>query len=357
MAELFSLAVDARVVATDSRGIGRYARAILRRIVGHEDIALTLLLPERLPWLRKRSLAAAIGSSRFRVASRAPADTQLLWHPANGAFFSAPGVPSVATIHDAVPFRFPNPDLAARERERTPFLRSAREAAHFIAVSHFGASELNDALGIAPDRIEVIPHGVEGSFTPGEPGALPGSLRAGEYLLFVGDPVTEPRKNFPLLASAHTRAFPSGSPPIAIVGPRAAECAASCYIGELRDDIRTSENTALRSLYRGARALCVPSFHETFGMPGIEAMACGTPVLASQASCLPEIYGDAACFAAPEDAREWGEALRRIVADDTYRAELRTRGLAQAARYNWERSAQSHLVLFRRLAASARISA
>ena len=357
MAELFSLAVDARVVATDTRGIGRYARAILRRIVGRTDIALTLLLPERLPWLRKNSLAAAIGSSRFRVASRPPAGTQLLWHPANGTFFSAPGAPSVATIHDAVPFRFPNPDLAARERERAPFLRSAREAAQFIAVSQFGASELNDALGIAPDRIEVIPHGVEGSFTSGEPAALPGALRAGEYLLFVGDPGTEPRKNFPLLATAHARAFPNASPPIAIAGPRAATYAASCYVGEIRDDIRKSENASLRALYRGARALCVPSFHETFGMPGIEAMACGTPVLASRASCLPEIYGDAACFAAPEDASEWSACLQRIVADDTYHAELRERGLARAARYDWEQSAQAHVTLFRRVAERARLSA
>ena len=350
MAELFSLAVDARVLAGDTRGIGRYARAVLRRLIAREDIALTLLLPERFPWLRRNSLAAALGSTRFRVAKKAPYGTQLLWHPANGTFFSTPEVPSVVTIHDAVPFRFPNPDRAASDRERAPFLRSASEATHFIAVSHFGAAEVNEVFGIAADRIEVIPHGVEGSFTPGEPGSLPVPLRAGAYLLFVGDPSTERRKNFPVLAAAHANAFPSGDPPIAVAGPRAAKYAAARYVGEIRDDVRGSENATLRSLYRGAIALCVPAVHETFGMPGIEAMACGTPVLAAQSSCLPEIYGDAALFAPPADPRAWSECMQRLVADRPLRAELRERGLARAARYDWDRSAQAHLKLFRRVA-------
>ena len=351
MAELFSLAVDARVLAGDTRGIGRYARAVLRRLIAREEIALTLLLPERFPWLRRKSLAAALGSTRFRVARETPRDTQLLWHPANGTFFSKPGVPSVVTIHDAVPFRYPNPDRAASERERAPFLRSVREATHFIAVSHFGAAEVTEVFGIAADRIEIIPHGVEGSFTPGEPGTLPVPLRAGAYLLFVGDPGTERRKNFPLLAAAHAEAFPGGDPPIAVAGPRAAQYAAARHVGEIRDDIRDSENATLRSLYRGAIALCVPSLHETFGMPGIEAMACGTPVLAAQSSCLPEIYGDAALFAPPEDARAWSKCLQRIVADRPLRSELRERGLARAASFDWERSAQAHIELFRRVAA------
>ncbi len=353
MAELFSLAVDARVLANDTRGIGRYARAVLRRLAERNDLALTLLLPEHFAWLRKGALARAIGSERFRVAARPPRQTQLLWHPANGTFFSAPGLPSVATIHDAVPFRFPHPDREAGERERAPILRSARESTHVIAVSQFGASELSEVFALPHERITVIPHGVEPSFTPGDPDALPASLRAGEYLLFVGDPGTELRKNFPLLAAAHARAFPSGDPPIAIAGPRAANYGASIHVGEFRDDISGRENTGLRSLYRGARALCVPSLHETFGMPGIEAMACGTPVLASQASCLPEIYGEAALFSPPDDAAAWSANLARIVGDDTIHAERRARGLQRAAAYDWERSAAAHHELFQRVAAEA----
>ena len=353
MAELFSLAVDARVLATDTRGIGRYARAVLRRLAERNDLALTLLLPEHFPWLRRSALARAIGSERFRVADRPPQKTHLLWHPANGSFFSVPRIPSVATIHDAVPFRFPNPDRSASERERAPILRSVREATHIIAVSQFGASELSEVFALPHERITVIPHGVEPSFTPGVPGELPASLRAGEYLLFVGDPGTERRKNFSLLAEAHARAFPSGWPPIAIVGPRAADYGASIHVGEFRDDVAGRENTGLRSLYRGARALCVPSLHETFGMPGIEAMACGTPVLASQASCLPEIYGEAALFSQPDDAAAWSANLARIVGDDAFHAERRERGLQRAAAYDWERSAAAHLELFQRVAAEA----
>jgi hypothetical protein len=109
------LAVDARVVATDVRGIGRYTRAVLRRLAPREDVALTLLIPELFPGRRRSALVRALGTNRFAVARRVPRNTDVTWFPANGTFFES-RAPIVATIHDAVPFRYPNADPKARDR-------------------------------------------------------------------------------------------------------------------------------------------------------------------------------------------------------------------------------------------------
>jgi glycosyltransferase involved in cell wall biosynthesis len=201
------LAVDARVIAEDTRGIGRYTRAILRRLASRNDVALTLLAPGPFPQLRRGAYARALGSDNFAVAARVAGETGAVWHPANGTFFSSP-VPSVATIHDAVPFRYPDPDPKRREHAQGPFLRSARGATRIIAVSEFGRREVCEALGVTAARIVAIPHGVESVFSPGAAQPLPPALQGRRYLLFVGDPEAEPRKNFPLLYEAYRRAGP-----------------------------------------------------------------------------------------------------------------------------------------------------
>ena len=95
-----------------------------------------------------------------------------IWHPANGTFFGS-SLPSVVTIHDAVPFRYPDPDPKRRARAQQPFLRSARSASRVIAVSRFGRAELHQMLQIPFEQIEVIEHGVEPSFSPGAAEPLP----------------------------------------------------------------------------------------------------------------------------------------------------------------------------------------
>ena len=342
------LAVDARVVAQDARGIGRYERAILRRLLARTDVEITLLLPELVPWLRRPALAAALGSSRFRLRSRVPNDADLVWHPANGMFFES-SVPNVATIHDAVPFRYPSADERKRNADQQPFLRSAAAARRIVAVSHFGASEIEAVFDVDPARIEVIYHGVDPVFSPGAPEALPAGLRTGAYFLFVGS-TDEPRKNFAMLYDAYRRAFPSDGPPIVVVGARAQQAEGVVAVGEFADDRRFAQNHGLRDLYRGAIALAIPSYHETFGMPLIEAMACGTPVIACDATCLPEIGGDAASYLPATDHDAWARELRRFAGDGTLRETFRTRGLERAAQFRWERSTGEHLSLFRRVA-------
>jgi glycosyltransferase involved in cell wall biosynthesis len=344
------LAVDARVIAGDTRGIGRYARAVLRRLVTRDDVELTLLADGPFPARFRAAYARALGSDAFAVTSRAVRNLDLLWHPANGTFFSSP-LRSVATIHDAVPFRFPDPDPKRRAHAQGPFLRSARGATRIIAVSAFGRSELHEALEIPPQRIEVIHHGVERSFTPGIAERLPDALQGRRYLLFVGDPIAEPRKNFALLYQAYRRAWPhQDAPALAVAGPYAPQLPGVVHVGLVEDDLGFDGGSALRDCYRGALALAMASYHETFGMPMLEAMACGTPVVASRASALPEIAGEAALYAPPHDLDAWAAALRRLVEDTPLRERLRADGLERARRFDWDESARRHVELFRSVA-------
>ncbi len=340
------LAVDARVIAEDTRGIGRYVRAILRRLAARNDVELTLLADGPFPQRKRGPYERALASDAFSVGARAVRDLDIIWHPANGSFFSS-SLPSIATIHDAVPFRYPDPDPKRRQHAQEPFLRSARGATRVIAVSSFGRSEVHELLGVPLEKIEVIEHGVEPSFTPGAAAPLPAALNARPFVLFVGDPMGEPRKNFALLYEAYRRAWPFGDgPALATAGPRSPELPGVVHVGNLADDLVAGRDEALRACYRGALALALASFHETFGMPMLEAMACGTPVVASRASALPEIGGEAALYAPPEDPDAWARALRSVVDDASLRDRLRTAGLERAKHFNWDESTERHLALF-----------
>ena len=340
------LAVDARVIAEDTRGIGRYARAVLRRLAARDDVALTLLADGPFPQRSRRPYARALGSDAFAIGARADGAFDVVWHPANGTFFPT-SLPSVVTIHDAVPFRYPLDDPKRREHAQRPFIRSAQTASRVIAVSEFGRGEVHQWLDVPLERIAVIPHGVDESFSPGPAAPLPSVLNDRRFLLFVGDPVGEPRKNFALLYEAYRRAWPHGDGPVlAVAGPRAPELPDVVHAGNLGDDLIAGRDESLRACYRGAVALALASYHETFGMPMLEAMACGTPVIASRGSSLPEIGGDAALYAPPDDADAWAGALRRVVNDAALRERLSAAGLERAKRFSWDDSARRHLAVF-----------
>lgn len=329
------VAVDAHNLATDWRGIGRYARALLTRFAARDDLQLTLLVNDWWPARTHATLAATIGSERFRIARRVPREADVVWHPWNGTFFDS-SKPAVVTFHDAVPFRWPNPDPHKRANEQKPFVHSAQTARRFLANSAFTAREVVDVLGIAPDRIDTALLGIEPVFFDD---ALPRETRTKPYLLYVG--ATEPRKNVETLIDAWTRAFPARDVDLVMAGSPPADVRGATYLGALERD-------ALIRWYRGARGVAVPSLYEGFGFPVAEAMACGTPVGYAAGSSLDEVAGDAGLrVLEPASPDEWIPALRALAGDDARRDGWIDTGRRNAARFTWEACALTTIATLR----------
>ncbi len=276
----------------------------------------------------RRGLAAAVSDAPFRVARRVPRDADVVWFPWNGTFLDTT-LPAVATVHDCTPFAFPARDERIRATEQGPFLRTAATATRIIAQSAFTASEIERWLHVAATRITVTPLAADPAFTPGPAGALPAALRERPYVLCVG--AHDERKNTPTLIAAFASAFPAGEFALAFTR-RPAELPPHAVVVDAPDD------HALASLYRGATLVAVPSISEGFGLPLLEALACGAPALASRTAALPEVGGDAAAWVDdPRDVAAWAAALRAIAADASARARLAAAGPVQAARFSWER--------------------
>ena len=238
--------------------------------------------------------------------------------------------PLVVTIHDLAVLRHPHAfNRWTRTYSRAFLPRLARSATRVIAVSQFTALETVELLGVDEERVRVIPHGVEAPFEPNGPAV------EGDYVLAVG--TLEPRKNLPRVVLAAERAGVElrvvGAPGWGEVGVESA--------GFVSDD-------ELARLYRGAACLVYPSLYEGFGLPVLEAMASGTPVVTSRNGALAELSGGAAVLVDPRDvdaiAAGIEEAVRR-------REELRAAGLERARAFTWEAAAKATADVYREAAA------
>jgi glycosyltransferase involved in cell wall biosynthesis len=270
--------------------------------------------------------------------------------------------PLVLTIHDVSYARHPEWYPYKRDPLRRAFYRfSARTADRIITDSRFSRDEIATAYGLSPDRIDVIPLAPAGAFTPGPRLTLPANW-PDRFVLHVGD--LHVRRNLPMLA--HAVATLRGRDPackdLALVlvgvdrglGPTLQDIDARAggrsplvlFAGD------TSE-TMLIALYRSAAALVYPSRYEGFGLPLLEAMACGTPVIAARTSSIPEVVGDAAVLLDPDEEPAWVDAIRRVLEDPAHAAQLAAAGVHRAAAFSWQRTAAETARVYRSLLTDA----
>jgi glycosyltransferase involved in cell wall biosynthesis len=270
--------------------------------------------------------------------------------------------PVVVTVHDLSFIRFPELFRPANRLYLTVLTRlSARRARRLIAVSAHTASEITRLLGVPPGRVDVVYHGVDPAFRPfpaDEIAAFPQRRGLPErFVLFVG--TLEPRKNLVRLVEAFARVC-DGSVGLVLAGGRGwlyDELLATVEALGLGDAVIFAGyvmNDELPLWYNAATVVAYPSVYEGFGLPVLEAQACGTPVLTSNVSSLPEAAGDAALMVDPYDVEALAAGLNQLLTDGPMRHQLRERGLAHARLFSWPHAAQETARVYWRALAEGR---
>lgn len=343
-------------------GIGRYVAELvegLRRVDG-VDAEVTVIGQAVSPWAAgtRHITTPRMPLGGSLAILKLPRDRRLVHFPLHETtpFFVACSGPVVMTIHSVEPLYMPRDEIGSH-LHTLPFrlLRATRRRlARVITPSAFERDRIAEHLRVPVERIDVIPHGVRHDvFRPGAGVAARKSVRdrwglPDSYFLYVGH--HQPQKNVANLI----RAFASldrDDVVLAIAGDTSA-CAAEYdqasrgkatvrYLGAITDD------TELVDLYRGTIAFCFPSLHESFGLPALEAMASGSPVVAARGSGLQQTVGDAALLFDPRSVEELAEQLERLLDDDDERERLAAAGLARASGFTWDRSVLAHVETYR----------
>lgn len=275
----------------------------------------------------------------------------------------------VLTVHDVIPLLHPEWMYQDAEREVRAIMDSVdRDRDFVIANSDATASDVAGLLPMGRERIFVTPFAADaGIFHPEtsarriEQARRRYGILPGPYLLSLG--TVEPRKNLSRLLRcffrlAEQEAF-SGVQ-LLLVGPTGWKTEEIFSTIESRPALRSRvrltgyvPDADLAALYSGARAFVYPSLYEGFGLPVLEAMQCGTPVVTSNTSSMPEVAGDAAVCVPPSDMDALYEAIRRLLTDEAWAAELRRRGLARSRRYSWDLTAEATVQAYRRMLGGA----
>lgn len=361
------IGIDARLWGgPGSGGIGRYTRSLVETLVGLAPDEQWVLYFDRpasavppgaearcLPW--RRRLVWTLWAAPRDLARR-PVD---LFHAVTG--FELPPTRAarlVTTVHDVIPLRFPH--LAPRRHRwavRMLLPGALRRAARVIAVSEATRRDLLARYRLPPGKVVVVPEAASPRFgRPAEAELTRVRARYGleaPYVLFVG--VLEPKKNLPALLEAVARLCRAGA-----WGPSRLVVAGATGWGTDDLEARVARlgldgvvrwlgpvpEADLPAVYAGALAFAFPSLWEGFGLPVLEAMAAGTPVVASRRGAIPEVTAGAALLVDP-DPPALAEALGQVLADPGLRARLREAGLARARAFSWERTARETLAVYR----------
>ncbi|MBN1641999.1 MAG: glycosyltransferase family 4 protein [Anaerolineae bacterium] len=363
-------ALDLRTATEHYPGIGRYA-ASLAAHVGQaaqpgEEVVLLRPAGGGARWaasipgageLRSLQVAASPFSLRQqwmvpRLLRQARVE---LYHSAYYLMPYAPGVPTVLTMYDLIPLVLPE---YASARARLLFRWTAalgmRASARVIAISEATQRDLLRLFRIPAHKVTVIPLAADPAFAPQTAQAV---ARVREryglpprYVLYLGS--NKPHKNLVRLVEAWAQLQPREET-LVVAGawdPRYPQARAHAAALELGDAVRFLGPVPERDLpvlYSGASLFVFPSAYEGFGLPVLEAMACGAPVACSRSSSLPEVAGEAAAYLDLGRQGSMAETMGAVLDDPERRAQMRERGLARAAMFSWARTAQETLALYR----------
>lgn len=355
------IAIDATPAIEQSAGVGRYTRELLRAllVVAHDDQFVLSFAAARA---RIEQFLDQLPPGAWREARRLPLPQRamtIIWHrlglpPAvehcighfdiyHATDFVAPPSrrPVVVTVHDLSFLIVPHlghPRLVAYLRAAVP--RTLARAAVVITVSASVAAEIADAYPFVRNRIVAVPNGVA------LPSEVPARSPSGRpTILIVG--TLEPRKNHAIVFDAlpEVRAnWPDARLVVAgRVGWQSAPIQArlrELVEAGMAEQVIAPSDTVLETLFALADVCVIPSYYEGFGLPLLEAMARGVPVVASDIAALREIGGEAALYVDPADAAGWAAAISRVVGDETLRRRLATAGIARSRAYSWQETAR-----------------
>ncbi len=269
------------------------------------------------------------------------------------------GFKSVITVHDLAFLRWPHFLTEDSARYYGQVEAAVERADHIIAVSESTKNDLVKLLGAPRNKITVVYEAADPLYRPMTRAEALASMRSAfplpeEFILFVS--TIEPRKNIATLLRAYRRLLDSYKVSAGLVLAGATGWLADQIFETVEQlDLQRHvtflgrvQNGDLVYLYNLARCLAHPAYYEGFGLTPLEAMACGTPVVVSNVSSLPEVVGDAALLIDPNNDEELAVALHRVLTDETLRASLREKGLARARTFSWERTAEETLAVYQR---------
>ena len=389
------IGVDAACLA-NGRGYGRFTRELLRAMVAlAPDDEFLLFLDERAAGqhdveganVRTIPVSPRVAPTTAAAADgyRSPGDmlrfTRAVWRTAPDVFFSPsvytyfplpPRLPLLVAVHDAIAERYPRltlPSARARLFWRLKVRLALLQADLVLTVSDYAARELQDVLGVPAARIRVAVEAPAAAYRPGEPAEVAATAaRVGlppgaKWLIYVGG--FNPHKRVDRIVRAHARvaaAHPDLDLHLVLVGTVNGDVFHSeldhihRVIAEAGTGTRVHwpgfvPDAELRNLHTGALALVLPSESEGFGLSAVEAAACGTPVVATMASPLPELLEGGGIFIPPGDEEALAGALQRLIADGALGRTMGEQARVRAGALSWERSARTALDALREVAA------
>lgn len=359
------VAFNATSLLSPLTGIGQYSRQLALGLVSHDNIDADFFygavwskqvrgapLPGPaglVPWLRSHipfsyELRRLVQNNRF--AQYAQKQAFDLYHEPNILPLPFCG-PTVITVHDLSWIRYPQAHPIERVRAMDKHFKPGLERASLILTdSEFVKRELMDVFGVKPERIRPVHLGVEALFHPRPADETRTVLQAhglvhGQYLLAVG--TLEPRKNLQVALRAFVQLTPALRKrfPLVLVGMKGwhtsaleQQIAPLVAAGEIRQ-LGYLPREDLATIIAGATTLIYPSIYEGFGLPPLEAMACGVPVITSNVSSIPEVVGDTGLMLDPQNVNGFAEAMRLVITTPELRAAMATKALSRSHQFNW----------------------